>query len=77
MMFAVPAFTPVTSPLFGSTTAALVLSLLHVPPPVPFVVNGVAEPAHIAGAPLTVPAIATVFTVINVCVLGLPQPVAV
>lgn len=78
VMEAVPGLTPVTKPVVASTVATLRLSLLHVPPAVPFVLNGVEEPAHTDPDPPIVPATAAVVTVIDFCVdTGPPQPFTV
>ena len=55
-MVALPAPTANTKPL-ASTNAAAGLLLIHVPPPVPFVVNWLTVPVHIADDPLMVPAV--------------------
>jgi hypothetical protein len=72
-MVELPAATPVTTPVEGFTVAAAVLLLLHVPPPVPFVLKVVDEPAHTDGALLIVPAFTTAFTVINCVAVEVPQ----
>lgn len=63
MIIALPAATPVTIPVAEFTVAAAVLLLLHAPPLIPLLVNGVDKPAHTADDPVTVPAFATAFTV--------------
>lgn len=62
-MFALPAFTPVITPVVRPTVATLVLSLLQVPPGVPFDVKAVTEPAHMVELPVSVPATTVAFTV--------------
>ncbi len=73
-MVEVPAATPVTTPVDELTVAAAGLLLLHVPLPVPLLVNVVDEPAHTAAAPLMTPALARAFTVISWVALEVPQP---
>ena len=60
-MVVVPAATPFTEPE-ALTVAAAVLVLLHTPPVAPSV-SVVADPAHIAAAPLMAPAIGNELTV--------------
>lgn len=54
---------PKTNP-FASINATARLLLLHVPPGVPVVNNGITEPAHMDEDPIIVPALAPGFTVI-------------
>jgi hypothetical protein len=61
---AVPAPTPVTTPLDAFTVAARLLLLLQLPPAVPLLVNVVTDPAHKAGNPLTKPAFGNALMVI-------------
>ena len=68
-----PAATPVTWPVFGSTVAKFVLPLVHLPPVAPLLVKNVDVFAHIEGVPLTVPALAEALTVIVTLVLTDPQ----
>jgi hypothetical protein len=63
VIVAVPALTPVTTPL-ASTMATLELSLVHEPPAVAVVVNDTTEPTHTEDAPLITPAVTDAFTVI-------------
>lgn len=53
---AVPAATPVTSPVEASTVAIAVLLLLHVPPAVPLLVNVTGLPIQSGVVPVMVPA---------------------
>ena len=62
-MVAVPAATPVTTPVEAFTVAIPVLPDVHVPPLVPFDVNVVVPPAQIACVPLSVPALDAAVTV--------------
>ena len=62
-MVAVPAATPVTTPVEALTVAMPVLPDVHVPPLVPFEVNVVVAPEHIACVPLSVPALDGAVTV--------------
>ena len=63
-MVAVPAATPLTSPLPLTTVATPVLLLAHVPPPV-VEDNREVEPAHIVVAPVIVAGSAlTVYTAV-------------
>ena len=72
-MVVLPAATPVTTPVDPFTVAAAVLLLLHVPPVLPLLVNGVDKPAQTDVAPLTVPALAIAFTVTNWVAVDVPQ----
>lgn len=72
-MVALPAATPVTTPVIEFTVAAAGLLLLQLPPPAPLVVNVVDKPIHTADAPLMVPAFATAFTVTNWVAADVPQ----
>ena len=73
-MVAVPAATPVTTPVESLTVAMPVLPDVHVPPLVPFVVNVVVEPEHIACVPLRVPALGAVVTVTVRVAVAFEQP---
>ena len=73
MIVALPAATPVITPVIEFTVAAAVLLLLQLPPELPLVVNVVDRPAHIDTTPLIVPALATAFTVTNCVVADVPQ----
>jgi hypothetical protein len=76
-MVAVPAATPVTTPVEALTVAMPVLPEVHVPPLVPFVVNVVEEPEHIACVPLRVPALDVALTVtVRVAVEAAHPPAA-
>lgn len=72
-MVAEPAATPVTSPVVAFTVAAAVLLLLHVPPPVPLLVNMAVLPAHNMFVPLTVPAAGRLPTVTTVDAVANPH----
>ena len=74
-MVAVPGAIPVTTPEVGSTDAAALL-LLQAPPLRPLLVNVVFAPIHTVAAPLTVPALASEFTVIIFVAAEEPQPFA-
>ena len=77
-MVAVPAATPVTTPVPEFTVATAVLLLLQLPPLVPLLVNVVVDPAQTVEEPLIVPAFGAAFTVINFVELNEPQlPVTV
>jgi hypothetical protein len=73
-MVAVPAATPVTTPVEALTVAMPVLPEVHVPPLVPFVVNVVVEPEHIACVPLRVPALDGAEIVTMRVAVALEQP---
>ena len=73
-MDAVPGAIPVTTPVVASTDAAAGLLLLQAPPLRPVLVNVVLEPTHNVTAPLTVPALASGFTVIICVAVEVPQP---
>ena len=62
-MVAFPAATAVTKPLLALTEAAAGLLLLQVPPTLPLLVKLVDKPVQTEDAPLTVPALASGFTV--------------
>jgi hypothetical protein len=70
-MVAVPATTPVTTPV-PPTEATPVALLLHVPPAVAFD-NAVVLPAHTVAVPVIVPALGSALTVTTLVVLALPQ----
>jgi hypothetical protein len=72
-MVALPAPTPVTTPVVEFTVATRLLLLLQLPPANPLLVNVVGEPAHIAGAPVTVPAFGRALMVILADDAELPQ----
>ena len=73
-MVALPAATPVTTPVAAFTVAAAVLLLLHAPPAIPLLAKVVDRPAHTVAAPDTVPALAIAFTVTNCVALEVPHP---
>ena len=76
-MVAVPAVTPVTTPVEAFTVATTVLLLLHVPP-VLLELNEVVLPTQTAWVPLKVPAFGTAETVIvRVTVASAHPPVPV
>ena len=72
-MVAVPAATPVTSPVFAFTVAMAVLLLLQLPPVV-VEVNCVFEPTQIACVPLSVPADEAAVTVTVRVAVALAHP---
>ena len=75
-MIALPAVTPVTSPVVAFTDATAGLLLLQLPVPVePEIVNGVVKPAQTVDSPLMVPAFAVAFTVMLYVVDALPHAV--
>jgi hypothetical protein len=63
-MVALPAETPVTTPVTGFTVATALLLLLQLPPVAPLLVNVAVAPAHIVEEPLTVPAFGRALIVI-------------
>lgn len=71
-MVAVPAATPVTTPVEALTVAMPVLPDVHVPPLVPFEVNVVVPLAQIACVPLRVPALDAAVTVTVRVAVALP-----
>lgn len=73
VIVALPAATPVTTPVAAFTVADEVLLLLQVPPLVPLLVNGVDVPIHIVAAPLTTPAVGTIFTVTSFVAVEVTQ----
>ena len=73
VMVALPAATPITTPVDEFTVATAVLLLLQLPPVLPLLVNVVARPAHTAVAPFIVPALAVALTVTNCVVFEVPQ----
>ena len=73
VMVALPAATPVTTPETALTVAVTVLLLLQVPPMLPLLINVVDKPAHTDEAPLTVPALASAFTVTSRVAVEVPQ----
>ena len=72
-MVVLPVAIPVTTPVIAFTDAAAGLLLLQLPPLVPLLVNVAFKPVHADGAPLTVPAFATGFTVISCVAVEVPQ----
>ena len=64
MIVALPAATPVTTPVIEFTVATRLLLLLQLPPAVPLLVNVVTEPAQSVAEPLTVPALGRALMVI-------------
>jgi hypothetical protein len=72
VIVAVPADTPVTTPVVAFTVATNVSLLLQLPPAVPFEVNAEVEPTQIAWVPLSVPA--NGLTVIVRVAAALAQP---
>lgn len=72
-MVALPAPTPVTTPVDELTLATKLLLLLQIPPPVPLVVSVVIDPAHTADEPLTKPAFGRALMVILADETELPQ----
>lgn len=58
MIVALPAATPVTTPVTEFTVATKLLLLLQLPPGVPLLLNVAVEPAHMVAEPLTEPALA-------------------
>ena len=79
VIVALPAATPLTTPVAAFTVAIAVLLLLQLPvPTLPVLVNVVDEPRHTDDAPLTVPAFGEGLTVTLYEVEALPQmPVGV
>ena len=75
-MVTLPAATPVTTPVFGSTDAIRGALLLQVPPLFPLAVKLSVAPAHTELPPLIVPAFSTGFTVRVADVNTVPQPEA-
>lgn len=73
-MIELPAATPVTTPVVGSTVAMDVLLLVQDPPLPPVFVKVVVEPTHRLGAPLTDPAFGEGFTVMVMELLLEPHP---
>jgi hypothetical protein len=77
VIVAVPAATPVTTPVEAFTVAIPVLPDVHVPPLVPFDVNVVVPPEQIACVPLSVPALDAAVTVtVRVAVEAAHPPAA-
>lgn len=72
-MVAVPAATPVTNPVTGSTDATEGLLLLQLPPPFPVLVNGIVDSAHKVAAPPTVPAFGNALIVISAVDVAVPH----
>lgn len=72
-MVALPAATPVTTPVDEFTIATRLLLLLQLPPEVPLLVNVVTEPAHKVAEPLTEPALGRALMVILDDEAELPQ----
>ena len=76
-MVAVPAATPVTTPVEALTVAMPVLPDVHVPPLAPFDVNVVVPPEQTACVPLSVPALDAAVTVtVRVAVEAAHPPAA-
>jgi hypothetical protein len=73
-MIAVPAPTPVTTPVVLFTVATAALLVLHAPPLVPFEVNVVVPLTQIACVPLNVPALGAAVTVTVRVAVALLQP---
>ena len=73
-MVAVPAATPVTTPVVLFTVATAALLELHAPPLVPFEVNVVLPLTQIACVPLNVPALGAAVTVTVRVAVALLQP---
>lgn len=72
-MVALPASTPVTTPVAEFTVATRLLLLLQLPPPVPLLVKVVIDPWHSVEEPLTEPALAAALMVILADDAELPQ----
>jgi hypothetical protein len=75
VMVAVPAATPVTTPVELFTVATAALLVLHAPPVLPFEVNVVLPVPQMACVPLTVPALGAATTV-TVVEPDIEKPVA-
>ena len=75
LIVGLPAAFPVTTPVFGSTVANVVLVLLQVPPASPLELSVMVELTHTEAGPLMVPAFAPALTVIGTLVNAWPQPV--
>ena len=73
-MVAVPAATPVTTPVVLFTVATAALLVVHAPPLVPFEVNVVLPVPQMVCVPLNVPALGAAVTVIVPVAFTDPQP---
>jgi hypothetical protein len=73
-MVAVPAATPVTTPVELITVATEALLVLQEPPVLPFEVNVVVPLTHMFCVPLTVPALGAAVTVTVRVAVALLQP---
>ena len=71
-MVAVPAATPVTTPVVAFTLAIVALLVVH-KPPVTVLVNVAVVPVHAVDGPLMLPAVAPVVTVTFAVAVVLPQ----
>ena len=72
-MVAVPALTPVTTPVDAFTVAIAVLEVLQVPPPVAFVKVEL-EPTQAEAVPVIVPADGSAFSITTVAAEVAVQP---
>jgi len=70
----VPAETPVTTPVLGSTVATLVVAEVNTPPLFPFDTNVVVPFEHICAVPLKLPAFGAAVTVTVLVSVALAQP---
>ena len=76
MIVALPAATPVTTPVDAFTVAADVLLLLQVPPVLPLLVKAVVDPIQTDGVPpIAVPAFGSGLTVMGYVAALVPQEV--
>jgi hypothetical protein len=73
-MVAVPAATPVTTPVELFTVATAALLVLHAPPVLPFEVKVVVPVPQMACVPLKVPALGAAVTVTERVAVALEQP---
>lgn len=71
-MVVLPAATPVTLPVTGSTVATAVVLLVQLPPET-LLLNIILDPIHTDEAPLMVPALATGLTVMVAEAVAEPQ----
>lgn len=74
-MVALPAATPITTPLVEFTVATAGLLLLQVPPTDPLLIRVVDKPAQTVVVPLISPAFASGFTVTECVADDVPQAV--
>jgi hypothetical protein len=74
VMFAVPALTPVITPVEALTVATPVASEVHAPPALPLLENVVVPPTQIPCVPLKVPALGAAVTVTVRVAVALEQP---